>query len=291
MKEDNNKQNKKVNLIDIEKVIRNQPNRLVRNLPGFLINLIKKIVKQKEINGVISRHKDKHGVDFMKAGMDDYNMKYTAYGIENIPDKGRFIFVSNHPLGGADYGAIVIAASKKHPNIKVLANDVLTNLENLKELFLPVGVFGKTSLKARKNIEIVMASGDVQILSFPAGLVSRKHKGEVCDLEWNRSFVHFAKLHNRHVIPVFVDAKNSRLFYFISNFRTFIGLKKVNLELFLIPSEFFKKKNKEIPVYFGKPIAPEEFTEDKTEKEWAEIIRNKTYRLKEEYHQKTENPK
>lgn len=280
MNSSNNTDNNTIKLIDIDKVVRSQQNKMVRNMPQFLINIVKKVVRQKEINAVIVKHKDVYGVEFMRRAMNDYNMQPKYYGTENLPESGRFILVSNHPLGGADYGAIVTELEHKYPKIKVLANDVLTNIVNLKDLFLPVGVFGKTSLSAQRGIEQVLASEDIQLLTFPAGRVSRKTRGKIEDLQWSRSFVRFAKKHKRDIIPVLVDSVNSRTFYFISNLRRFLGLKKLNIEVFLIPGEFFKKQNKTIPIFFGEPISYMRFTDEKSEQEWANIIKSEVYALK-----------
>jgi 1-acyl-sn-glycerol-3-phosphate acyltransferase len=280
-----NSNQKELKLIDIDKVVRSQQNRMVRNMPQFLVNLVKKIIKQKEINGVIVKYQDVYGVDFLRSSLAEYNIKPVYHGLENLPDSGRFIFVSNHPLGGADYGAIVMELEKKYPKLKVLANDILTNLENLKELFLPVGVFGKTSLQAQRGIEQVLSSNDIQLLTFPAGRVSRKKEGKVEDLPWNRSIVRFAKKHKRDLIPVYVDAVNSRTFYFVSGLRKLLRLRKLNIEIFLIPGEFFKKEDQEIPVYFGKPIPYSRFENDTmSEQDWAQVVKREVYELKQQLH-------
>lgn len=268
----------KARLIDLDKVIRKQDNKMVRNLPQFLINLIKRIVKQKSLNRLISNNRELMGVDFVKACMKDNNTRFEVKGLENIPEKGRYIFVSNHPLGAADYGSLIVSLSKKFKKVKVLANEVLTHVDNFKGLFLPVSVFGKTGDKAKRDIDKAMQSEDMQILTFPAGTVSRKNKGKIEDADWHRSFIRNAINHQREVIPIYVDAVNSRFFYFIAGLRKFFRLK-INIELFFIPGEFFKKRNKTIPVYIGKPIPASFFDESKSHLEWAQEVKRHVYRL------------
>ncbi len=265
-------------LIDLDKVIRSQDNKMVRNLPQFVINIIKRVIKQKKLNELIYKNRDKYGVPFVATCMADYNVRHTVKGLENVPADGRYIFVSNHPLGAADYGSVITILNERFPDVKVLANEVLMFVENIKELLLPVSVFGKSNTRSRKDIQDTMASSDKQILTFPAGRVSRKIKGKVEDIEWNKSFIHYAKQYKREVVPILVNDKNSRMFYFVAGLRKFLRLK-INLELFLIPGEFFKKANKTIPVIIGKPIPYERFDDSKTIEEWAQTVKREVYDL------------
>lgn len=269
-------------LIDLDTVIRKQENKMVRNLPQFVINLIKRIVRQKSLNKLIINNREKFGVEFVEACMTDNNTTFDVRGLESIPENGRYIFVSNHPLGAADYGSLAVTLSKRFQKLKVLANEVLTYVDNFRGLFLPVSVFGKTSEKSKEAIEEAMSSADTQVLTFPAGTVSRKYKGKVIDSEWHRSFIRNAIEHKREIIPIYVDAVNSRLFYFVSGLRKSLRIK-LNIEVFMIPAEFFKKKNKTIPVYVGKPIPASTFDDSKTHLEWAQFVKEHVYQLKNQY--------
>ncbi len=279
---DNQEVSSEARLIDLDSVIRKQDNKLVRNLPQFVINIIKRVVRQKSLNKLIINNRTKFGVEFVEACMSDNKTTFEVHGLDNIPQNGRYIFVSNHPLGAADYGSLVVTLHKRFEKIKVLANEVLSYVDNFRGLFLPVSVFGKTSEKSKRAIEEAMSSTDTQILTFPAGTVSRKNKGVIMDSDWHRSFVRHAIAHQREVIPIYVDAVNSRFFYFIAGFRKFIGLK-LNIEVFMIPAEFFKKRNKVISVYIGKPISPESFNDTKSHIEWAQHVKNHVYNLKKQF--------
>lgn len=112
---------------------------------------------------------------------------------------------------------------------------------------------------------------------FP-GMVSRKVKGVVKDLEWQKSFVVKAVKYQRDIIPIRVKAENSKFFYNLANFRTKIGLK-VNLEMMYLPKETFNKKGSTFTLVIGKPIKWETLDKSKTPKEWAEEIKNIVYQL------------
>ena len=42
---------------------------------------------------------------------------------------------------------------------------------------------------------------------FPAGLVSRKQKNQVQDLEWRKTFISRAKKHETTIYPVFIEGE------------------------------------------------------------------------------------
>jgi len=99
------------------------------------------------------------------------------------------------------------------------------------------------------------------------------------DLEWKKSFIVKSKNHQRDVIPVFLDARNTKFFYGFAKFRTFIGIK-ANIEMFFLPREVFKQKGKTITITFGKPISYSTFDKTKSLPEWAQFVKEKVYSLK-----------
>ena len=107
----------------------------------------------------------------------------------NIPKEGRYIFASNHPLGGLD-GICLSAIIGNHfnGNIRYLVNDLLLYISNLKEIFVPINKHGAQGKKNATLIEEAYSS-DNQIITFPAGLCSRRQKGIISDLEWKKSFI------------------------------------------------------------------------------------------------------
>ena len=52
-------------------------------------------------------------------------------GLENLSKKGRFLFASNHPLGGLDGLAFIHEVGKIWPRLKFPVNDLLMNIKNL----------------------------------------------------------------------------------------------------------------------------------------------------------------
>ncbi len=263
--------------VDVKKAFYKKNPRVAKLLPGFIYWFIQRIIHQKDLNDFLSRHGQKTGIDFVNAAIKDFNISINVEGEENIPNNERYIIVANHPLGGFDGIILMHLMSKYFPDIKFLVNDILMNILNLEELFIPVNSFGGQSVEYVKRIEEEYAS-DSQILNFPAGICSRKIKGRIMDLPWKKSFINKAINHKRDIIPVYFGGRNSNFFYNLANLRKFLGIK-TNIELFLLPGEMYKQRNKTISVNFGNSVSYKTFDKSKSHREWAKWIKDKAYAL------------
>jgi putative hemolysin len=264
------------NFIDLEKVIRDKSPALARAMPGFIISLLKRIIHQKEINGIIYRNRDKFGLDFVDSLIDEFRANNKVIGIENIPKEGRYILVANHPLGGLDGVALMSVVGSVRKDIIFPVNDLLMNLPNMKELFSPINKHGsnKDNLKMIENI----FSSDLFILYFPAGLVSRKQGGKIIDLDWKKSVISWAKRHKRDVIPVHIDGRNTGFFYNLARLRKKLGIK-ANIEMLFLPNEMFRQKDKTITFTIGEAVSYTTFDDSRKDHEWAQILKKKVYSL------------
>lgn len=266
-----------VKKVDIRQVFMDKSPKMARILPGFVYAYIKRIIHQDYINDFLERHGDKQGIDFVNAAIEDFNVNIITHGEENIPSKGRYIFVSNHPLGGFD-GLVLLSLVSKHFNeCKFLVNDILLNLSNVKELFVPINTLGGQSRENAKKIDALFRS-DAQVLTFPAGLVSRKIKGKIQDPPWKKNFIQKAIQYKRNVIPVHFTGRNTNFFYNLARLRKFLRIK-YNLEMFYLPDQTYKHRNKTLHVTFGKPVSWKQFDKSRTHQEWADTIREMVYAL------------
>ncbi len=264
--------------INVREVLRAKNRNLAKVIPSFIINYIENIIHQEELNGFLQRSGHLRDKEFIEASLEFLFTEYTAYGHENIPSEGRFIFVSNHPLGGLDGLVFMNEVSKYFDNVRFPVNDILLSLENMSGIFLPVNKHGFQGRSAAQRIEESYASDD-QILYFPAGLCSRKQGGEIRDLTWHKSFITKAIQYKRDIIPAFFSGRNSNFFYNLSNLRTFFGIK-ANIEMLYLPDEMLRQRGKEIKLVFGKSIPWQTFDRSKSPAEWAQWVKSITYDLK-----------
>ena len=270
--------NERVKPIYIEQVFKNKNPRVARMIPGFVYSFLKRLIHQDGINEFIEKYGNRKGLDFADGMMEYLRVTYDVRGEENLPPpEGRYIFASNHPLGGPDGVILISFLGKRYPDLKFPVNDLLLNLKNLNNIFLPVNKHGAMAREAAAAIEEAYASS-CQMIMFPAGLCSRKIKGKICDLTWQKSFVTKAVQYQRDIVPIFFSGKNSDFFYNLANFRKRIHLK-ANLEMLWLPDETFKKIGQHFTLYIGKPIPWQSLDKSRKPLEWAAEIKRQVYEL------------
>lgn len=224
-------------------------------IPPFLFYPLERLIHQKELNEMLEYGYPSRGWEFARKALQYLNISLDVRGMENIPETGRFIFASNHPLGGLDGIALISVLAEKYGNdgIRFVVNDMLMNVDPLADLFIPVNKYGAQGRERARLINETYAS-DMQILQFPAGLVSRLNKnGEIKDLEWQKSFITKAIDSKRDIIPVHFIGLNSPRFYKTAYWRKKLKIK-FNFEQILLPSEVCKCRDRKFTIIFGTPI-------------------------------------
>lgn len=265
------------NFIDLDKVISGKSPSLQKKLPRFLVRWLKKLLHVDEINYYLYLYRDKFGPDFTEAVLTKaLSVNIEVVNPQNIPQGSNPLLVGNHPLGGVDGMALINEIGKVRRDILFPVNDFLLYLPGLRSNFIPINKVGRNSSNLNA-LEEAFADNNA-LLYFPAGLCSRKQKGEIKDLEWKKTFVKKAVQYHRDITPVYVDAKNTNRFYRIANWRKKLGIK-FNIEMALLPDEMFRQRGKTIRLVFGKPIPYTVFDSRHTDKEWAAMVREHVYRL------------
>src|SRR5690606_22391341 len=190
-----------VKFIQVRDVIRKKSPKLAKWIPGPFLSYLERVIHEDDINYIMTKFRDLYGLDFVDALIEELGVNVVLEGAENIPVGDSVIFASNHPLGGLDGIAIMHAIGRYRRDVKFLVNDILMNIRNLEPLFVPVNKIGGQAKSGIMAIDQAYAS-DNALLVFPAGLVSRKIKGKVADLEWKKSFITKAKKYKRDVVPI-----------------------------------------------------------------------------------------
>ncbi len=265
------------NFIDLDKVIASKSEKLAKSLPGFVMRYLKNIIHQEEINEFLYKNRDQYGLDFVDKVIAYFNLDIRVTGMENLPESGRYILVSNHPLGGLDGIALMHSIGKKRRDFIFPVNDLLLFMPNVRELFIPINKHGRNTENIRLFDETFKS--DKLILFFPAGLVSRKRKGVIRDPEWKKTFLSKARKYDRDIIPVHIGGRNSNFFYNLANLRKALNIK-ANIEMLYLPNEMFKQFDREIPITIGQPVPVEYFDRKrKNDKEWAAVVKEHVYAL------------
>jgi putative hemolysin len=266
--------------ISLEKVIMAKNRLLLRLIPRPLMRGFKNLIHLDEINHIIYKYRDVQGVEFAtKVIEDEFKAKVIVENLSNIPVTGRYMLISNHPLGGADGLALISEVGKLRKDVLFPVNDILCALPHFKNVFVSINKYGKNTENHGK-LNTAFESNSL-LIYFPAGMVSRKFRHNLIkDLEWKATFIKKSIEYQRDIVPVYCDARNTNFFYRFAKIRKSLGMK-FNLEMILLPREMFKQRGKTIRLIFGKPVPYQTFDSSKTAKQWAEAIRNNVYILKD----------
>ena len=264
--------------IDLQRILNDKGVRL----PHFVLRWVERLLHLDEINETIYKDRDKFGLDFVYAfteGKEDYNlgMKVSYTGLENVPQEGCPMVVGNHPLGGPDGLALMGAIGHKRSDILFPVTDFLLYLPGLRQLFVPIDKVNRS--KTLANLEDAFAGQNI-LLYYPSGAASRRQKGVIKDLEWQPTFIKKAVKYHRDIVPVYTEARNRNIFYTIANLRKCLGIK-FSFEMALLPAEMFAQRGKSVSMTFGKPIPWQTFDRRHTPAEWAAMMRDFVYELKE----------
>ncbi len=265
--------------IDLNQLFKEKSPKLYKWIPRFIINWIRGVIHEDEINAGLHLAGDKRDIAFADYTIHDVlGAKVEGYGHDNIPKEGGFILFSNHPLGGMDGMALLIEVGKVRPDIQFLVNDLLLKLGKFDGVFVPINKHGANVKSQLEKIDKIYAS-DCATLIFPAGLCSRLQDGEIKDLDWTKSFVAKAIKYNKVMVPCYIEAKNSNWFYKLAYWRKKIGVK-ANLEMLYLADEMFKQKGKTTKIYFGKPFEAALLGKEKSQQEWAQRLKAFVYENK-----------
>lgn len=267
--------------IDIDELLDSKMGRKARWVPRPLVNWLKRIIHQDEVNAYLWESRHLTGTEWLEECVRYLDMTLEIVGVENLPpkDDGRlYTFVSNHPLGGEDGVALGAVIGRHYDSrFRYLVNDLLMNLPGLAPVCIPINKTGNQS----RNFPAMVESGfrsDNHMLMFPAGICSRRRNGEVRDLAWKKTFITKSVEYRRDVVPIHFGGQNSDFFYRLANISDRY-VKKVNIAMLFLVDEMYKNVHKTFRVAIGKPIPWQTFDRSRTATEWAQYVQDRVYEL------------
>lgn len=259
--------------IDLNKVLASKG----ISAPRWVIALLNRLLHVEQINEALYLYRDKEGVEFAQAILEYLNINVETVNGGLIPLEGNPIVVANHPLGGPDGMALIAAVGAIRSDILFPVNDFLMFLPHLKPVFVPVDkVHGNRGTAAGLNAAF---AGDNCLLYFPAGLCSRRIKGQIVDLQWKSTVVKKAIAFHRDIVPVHIEARNRRRFYSIANLRKRLGIK-FNFEMALLPGEMFAQRGKTFRMTVGQPIPWQQLDDGTPAQAWADRLHDMIYKIR-----------
>jgi len=266
-------------MIDVEGLLKQYvPDKEKHNhrLLKAVSKVLKKLLHQNEINAFIEKNRHLDGFEFNDAVLDHFDFSFRVSNRDrlNIPSEGRVIIVANHPLGSLDGLALLKLVSEIRPDVRIVATTLLDQIDPLRPLFLSVDNFSKkaSQLKHMRNILRALKT-EQAVIMFPTGEVSRIKPTGIRDGRWKTGFLHLAEKTRAPIVPVYIEGKNSAMFYALSSLYKPLGT-------FMLVNEMFNKHDKEIAFHIGKPIPWQSLAGlDMPKKHIAKRMRKQVYLL------------
>ncbi|PLA74549.1 GNAT family N-acetyltransferase [Hydrogenovibrio sp. SC-1] len=235
-------------MLDIQKTI-------LEKYPDFpskpggkkLIQFLQKLTYEKEINQFIEENQHLRGFAFLDKCLNHFNFSYQVNhrALDAIPSEGRVIMVANHPIGSLDGLALLKMIRSIRPDVRIVANELLSHVEPFQSLFLSVdNMSSKANHKAHFKAMIAALENEEAVIIFPAGEVSRIRPNGVRDSQWKHGFLKLAKKTQSPILPIYIDARNSILFYGLSTLYKPLGT-------LMLVQEMFNKKNQQVAFHVG----------------------------------------
>lgn len=264
-------------MIDIEKTIFESYPELKGKLgQGTLLNLIKRLTHEGQINAFLAQNQHLRGFALLDKCLAHFNFSYQVSNqcYARVPSEGRVLIVANHPIGSLDGLALLAFVRSIRADVRVVANSLLSEIEPLKSLFISVdNLAKKTSHHGYFKQAVTALCNEEAVIIFPAGEVSRLTPKGIKDGEWQTSFLRLAKKTKSPILPVYIDARNSALFYGLSTLYKPLGT-------LMLVNEMFNKVDQKITLHVGaltpwKSIA----SVDVPMAQWAKYFRKHIYQL------------
>ncbi len=262
--------------VDVGEVLRDKNPALAKWIPEMLVDYLRRVVHQDEINRFLLLYGHLPSIEFARHCMRDMGITYSAHGLDSLDAGGRYLFASNHPFGGMDGLMLSDEITRRFGDVRIVVNDILMNVAPLAGLFVPVNKHGRQNNEYARMLNDAFES-QMPVITFPAGLCSRRIHGRVTDLEWKPNFIKKAVASGRDIVPVHCCGELSPFFYRLSNVRTALGIK-ANIEMLYLVDEMFAQRGKHFDIFFGTPVPCRDIASGPARR-WSEEIRRRAYAL------------
>jgi len=228
--------------------------RLPQIVRDGLLTLFKKLSHEDEINLFLQKNKHATAFDFIEAILEYFNIdiNINKNQLARIPAYGRVVIIANHPLGALDALALLNVVKDVRKDVKIVASNFLSEFENIKDVLIPIENVRNKMERASVEAIYDALKKEQAVIIFPSGEVSRARPSGIQDTKWQKGFLRVASKMQAPILPIHIDAKNSKSFYFLS-------MLNKSLATATIPHEMFKYRDKNISFNIGKSIPYESY--------------------------------
>lgn len=267
-------------MLNVETFIQNKYPGFYQRHPHLmrpLVRLLRMLFREKSFQQFEVDYPHLEGFDFVEQVLDYFDFRYSVRDHERlrIPSQGRVVIIANHPIGSLDGLALLKLVREARPDVKVVANELLYTLKPLRNLLFPVDNTGGHT--TRQNLTAIRNHLDNEgaMIIFPAGEVSRLSPQGIQDGKWHSGFLRMAVNSKAPVLPIFVDGRNSALFYSVS-------IVAKPLSSLLLVREMFKQAKNCVEIRIGELISYDSYQRISVPlKEKTKLFKRHLYRLRQ----------
>jgi putative hemolysin len=193
----------------------------------LLIKLIEQITGKRKVSKIYRQivAKDDTGRSFWDRAVEELELQIRIHGnsLNSIPKQGPLLVVANHPFGQIDGLVLGYILEKIRPDFKIVAWDIMNEIDYFKDKILPISFKNEYSSKRnnlrtlKQSIQNIKEGGVVAI--FPSGecAISKNFIGKAQEGQWLKFTSRIVLATDVPVLPIFFHGQNSRIFQIIGN--------------------------------------------------------------------------
>ena len=193
-----------------------------QKLPQWLLGLGERLLGFHEFNVAHSKIEDDQEAgstdNFFRLACKHLPLNYELEGLENIPEEGPCVIVSNHPHGMSDGLMIGDIAMKRRSDIRIVVNEFLNCVRGMRPYLITVDVYGgeeakRANMAGMREMLKWLREGHCLIL-FPSGSAASwsEEDGRVIDDPWQTNMGAIIRKTGATVVPMHFSGQNGRLF-------------------------------------------------------------------------------
>lgn len=253
------------------------PNNSDLNIEGVIIaETLLRIFNHRHLDRTLKQN-DNDPLKLINTLLNQIDIKHElkSTDLKNIPAKGPFIIVSNHPYRGVDSMILYKMISSVRDDFKIMGSYLLHRIEPLKNVVIPVNTFetkgrGQSFSGLKEAINHLKQGHCLGI--FPVGEESSHMEisRTILDRKWQLPAIKLIKNSKVPVIPVYFHATHSRLAYIIGKIHPVLRYEELPAEL---------KKNRIIKIRIGSSVTVKEQASFRDLSQYGRFLRAKTYSL------------
>jgi putative hemolysin len=173
--------------------------------------------------------------------------------VATIPAHGPLMIAANHPHGAVDGLVLAAVIRQARPDVRVLANHLLSRIPELADLCFFVDPFGGPAAAARSRAGLRAAHLWLRrggaLIAFPAGEVAhdRQPDGSYSDSLWLPTMGRMALATGARVVPAFIAGTNTKWFHAA-------GRVHPSFRTALLARELLNMRGQNVSVRMGQPL-------------------------------------